>query len=192
VQQIRNWPSIQSHSETTAESELLRAAKRGEPQALRELLQPFERDLYILCYGILSHAQDSEDAVQETFLRALQALPGFRSDSSFRTWILRIGTNVCLDWKRSRRIIPDDHPVAGIPCNRRDSTENEVLNRIRVLDALSHLLPRHRAILIMKEAHRLSIPEIAQTMRWSEKKVHNELYRARKSLAEWRFREMEE
>ena len=46
---------------------------------------------------------DADDAAQETYFRALRALPRFRGDSSFRTWLLRIAVNVCLNWKR-------DHP----------------------------------------------------------------------------------
>src|SRR5712691_8944143 len=70
--------------------------------ALEQLLVPYERPLHALCRGMLGHADDAEDAVQETFLRALRALPNFRGDAAFRTWLFRIAVNVCLGAKASR------------------------------------------------------------------------------------------
>lgn len=67
-----------------SESDLLRAGQAGDRAALEQLLVPYERPLYALCRGILGDADDADDAVQETFLRALRALPGFRGDSAVR------------------------------------------------------------------------------------------------------------
>src|SRR5690242_6632035 len=91
------------NSLVTAEDDLLRAGRAGDPWALQRLFAPYERPLFILCRGTLGHTDDAEDAVQETFLRALRALPGFRGDSSLRTWLFRIAIHICLDWKRARR-----------------------------------------------------------------------------------------
>src|SRR5262245_46765636 len=82
-----------------AEARLLAEARAGDQAALERLLEPQERALYVLCRGILGHPDDAEDAVQETFLRALRALSGFRGDAAFRTWLFRIAVRICLDWK---------------------------------------------------------------------------------------------
>jgi RNA polymerase sigma-70 factor, ECF subfamily len=73
-----------------AEAALLRAGRAGDEDALAQLLARHKRPLCALCHGILAHPDDVEDAVQETFLRALRALPGFRGDAAFRTWLFRI------------------------------------------------------------------------------------------------------
>src|SRR5260370_14257289 len=83
----------------TVEAALLRAGRAGDPAALEQLLALHQRSLFVLCQGILGHPDDAEDAVQETFLRALRGLHTFRGDAAFRTWLFRIAVNICLRWK---------------------------------------------------------------------------------------------
>src|SRR5712691_11254561 len=97
VSEIEEGPAVEA-----VESELLRAGKSGDRAALEQLLALHKRSLLALCHGILGHADDAEDAAQETFLRALRALPGFRGDAAFRTWLFRIAVNVCLRSKAAR------------------------------------------------------------------------------------------
>src|SRR5436309_2298288 len=92
--------SPDEHGDSGAdERALIAAGQAGDRAALDQLLALYERPLFALCHGILGHAEDAEDAVQETFLRVLRALPGFRGDATFRTWLFRIGVNVCLKRK---------------------------------------------------------------------------------------------
>src|SRR5262249_43133620 len=139
-----------------------------------------------LCYGILTHAEDAEDAVQETFLRALRALPQFRQEAAFRTWLFRIAVNVCLKCRGARR------PAVPLPegqlSDPPDSPSPEViaLRRMSVFEALSVLLPRQRAILLLKEREGWSVEEIAAGLRWSERQVRYELSKARRTLVSWR------
>jgi RNA polymerase sigma-70 factor, ECF subfamily len=171
-----------------SEALLLKAGQAGDRTALEQLLVPYERPLYALCRGILGHVDDAEDAVQETFLRALRALPGFRGDSAVRSWLYRIAVNVCLDRKRSQQPTePWDEeraPAASSCC----SPETIALRRLCVMEALGTLLPRQRAVLLLKELEGWSVPEIAAAMCWNEKKVYNELYKARRGLAVWQRR----
>jgi RNA polymerase sigma-70 factor (ECF subfamily) len=173
------------------EARLLRAGRTGDPAALEQLLTPYERPLYALCRGILRNADDAEDAVQETFLRALRSLPAFRGDAAVRSWLYRIAVNVCLDRKRSA------HPTEPWDEERWQSApggspEGIALSRLRLLEALGTLVPHQRVVLLLKELEGWSAAEIAAAMRWKEKRVYNELYRARLTLAEWRRREADE
>lgn len=172
-----------------SESHLLRAGRAGDRAALERLLVPYERPLYALCRGILGHADDAEDAVQETFLRALRALPAFRGDSAVRSWLYRIAVNICLDRKRSH---PSTEPwdEERMPVSSSSaSPESLALRHLRVSEALGSMLPRQRVVLLLKELEGWSVPEIAAAMRWNEKRVYNELYKARRALAEWRLRD---
>ena len=63
---------------------------------------------------------------------------------------------------------------------------------LRITEALSTLVPHQRVVLRLKELEGWSVPEIAHAMRWKEKRVYNELYRARLTLAEWQRREARE
>jgi RNA polymerase sigma-70 factor (ECF subfamily) len=135
---------------------------------------------------MVGHVEDAEDAAQETFLRALRALPRFRGDASFRTWLFRIAVNVCLNWQRDRRPTePWDEVSIDLPFDAA-SPESIVLRRLQVTDALLQLRPHHRAIFLLKVLEGWSVAEIAAAMGWSRIRVQNELSRARRTLVEWR------
>jgi RNA polymerase sigma-70 factor (ECF subfamily) len=189
---IPQWWSVNERKEgLTSEFALLHAARDGDQDALDQLLVRHERPLFALCYGILTHGEDAEDAVQETFLRALRALPQFRQDAAFRTWLFRIAINVCLKSKGARRLtapLPEE-PSTALP--GASSPEVIALRRMRVFEALSVLLPRQRAVLLLKEREGWSVEEIAAGLGWSERQVRYELSKARRALADWR-REAEE
>jgi RNA polymerase sigma-70 factor (ECF subfamily) len=172
-----------------AEAALLRDGRAGDRLALERLLAGHEHPLLALCHGILGHAEDAEDAVQETFLRALRALPSFRGEAAFRTWLFRIAVNVCLSWKSSRRstVLWDEEQAPTLPHTA--SPEATALRRLQIREALSHLLPRQRALLLLKEREGWSVAEIAEGLRWSERQVRYELSKARRALVEWRRRE---
>jgi RNA polymerase sigma-70 factor (ECF subfamily) len=186
------WAVGSGEEGPAAEGALLEAGRAGDPAALEQLLALHKQSVYALCRGILGHAEDAEDAVQETFLRALRGLRRFRGDASFRTWLLRIAVNLCLDWKASRlRTAPWDEEqferaLAG------PSPEAIALRQLRVTEALGSLLPRHRALILLKVREGWSVAEIAAALRWSEKRVDNELSKARRALVEWRRRHEEE
>jgi RNA polymerase sigma-70 factor (ECF subfamily) len=178
--------------EPSEEARLLRAALAGDRAALAQLLSPHERRLSMLCRGILGHAQDAEDAVQETFLRALRALPGYRGEAPVRAWLFRIAVNICLDWKRAHPPIEAwDEALPGFPADTA-TPEALVLRQLRVMEALHSLLPRHRAILLLKELDGWSVAEIAAAFGWNQNRVRNELARARRALADWRQRDASE
>jgi RNA polymerase sigma-70 factor, ECF subfamily len=187
---IRGWLAVRAIEEgAEEESALLRAGQAGDGAALEQLLARHKGPLYALCLGMLSHREDAQDAVQETFLRALRALPRFRGDAAVRTWLFRIAINVCLKWKAAHPPIEpwDEKEFAfqeGAP-----SPEVDALRRLRVMEALASLTPRQRAVLLLKELEGWSMAEIAAQMRWNEKRVDNELYKARRALADWRRRE---
>jgi RNA polymerase sigma-70 factor (ECF subfamily) len=166
----------------SAESDrsLLALGRTGNQDALERLLSQHEPGLVRLCRGILGRAEDAEDAVQESFLRALRSIARFRGDSSVRTWLYRIAVNVCLEWKRS----PGFRHVAlpAEPTQFHPSPEQDVISRARVREALSTLQPRQRAAILLKELHGFSVAEVAVAMGWSVTRAQNELYKARKQL----------
>jgi RNA polymerase sigma-70 factor (ECF subfamily) len=176
----------------SADLALLRAGQAGDHAALERLIAQYQRPLFGLCYGILQHAEDAEDAVQETFLRALRGLPDFREQASFRTWLFRIAVNLCLNRKRDRRPSePWDEDRLSLFAEA-GSPEATALRRLRMVEALGTLLPRHRAILLLKEREGWSVAEIAAALGWKAKRVEHELSRARHALAAWRQQDAED
>src|SRR5258708_36944396 len=90
------------------ETTRLEAARSGDQQQFSELVEPYRRQLQVYCYRLLGSLQDAEDAVQETMLRAWRRLDTFEGRASFRAWLYKIATNVCLDGldRADRRGLP--------------------------------------------------------------------------------------
>jgi RNA polymerase sigma-70 factor (ECF subfamily) len=103
-----------SPTATLDERELLEAARGGDEDAFRRIVEEHRTLLHAHCYRMLGSLQDAEDALQETFLRAWRGLSDFGGRSSLRTWLYRIATNVCLDAssRRRTRILPPEYGPA--------------------------------------------------------------------------------
>jgi RNA polymerase sigma-70 factor (ECF subfamily) len=171
-----------------AETALIRSGLAGDRAALERLFSPHKRSLVAFCYGILGNAEDAEDAAQETLLRALRALAGFRGDAAFRSWLYRIALNLCINWKRSRaRTEPWEDEDSYSP-SATLSAEAIALRRLQLMEALRALPPRHRAVLLLREWEGWNLAEIGAVMGWNEVRVKNELYKARRTLVEARRR----
>jgi RNA polymerase sigma-70 factor (ECF subfamily) len=167
---------------------LLQAGRSGDRAALERLVAQYKQPLFGLCYSLLGHAEDAEDAVQETFLRALRALPRFRGDAAFRTWLFRIAVNLCRNWQRDRRPTQPWDETHPIPLSDVDSAETLALRHLQVQESLNALRPDRRAVFLLKEREGWSMAEIGAALGWNEKRVENELYRARRALVAWRRR----
>src|SRR6478735_6170283 len=103
-------------SATVLERELLGAARGGDHEAYRRLVEPHRRELHAHCYRMLGSNQDAEDALQDALLRAWRGLDRFEGRSSPRSWLYRIATNTCLDAiaRRPKRILPVDGDGAPV------------------------------------------------------------------------------
>src|ERR1017187_969313 len=80
----------------------VRQAKNGDEDAFRVLVERHSRAIYRLAYRMTGRAEDAEDVVQETFIRAFRQLSRFEARSNFATWLYRIGFNCAIDFMRGR------------------------------------------------------------------------------------------
>jgi len=176
-------------SEPAAELALIQAGKAGDRAALEQLLAPHRRAVVAFCQGMLGCVEDAEDAAQETFLRALRGLSRFRGEATFRTWLFRIAINVCLQWRAAHHSTDRWDEGRDSPVSVAVSPEVIALRHLRLMEALSSLPPRLRALLLLKEWEGWSVAEIALAVRWNPIRVKNELARARRLLLEWQRRD---
>ena len=154
----------------TEEQILVMRAQRGEQDAFRVLVERYQKLVYTLALRMLNVPADAEDAAQEAFLSAWKALPRFRMDAKFSTWLYRLTVNAATDVLRRRRKEPDSL----------DDAERPVLVR-RAIGALSE---NHRQILLLREVTGLSYEEIGAALELSPGTVRSRLARARKELRE--------
>ncbi len=139
---------------------------------------------------MLQDAAEAEDAAQDAFLQSWRALPGFRAESSFSTWIVQIVTRRCLNVLRTRR------PVASLETEpqARDPSLAELVETRAELEALkrtlARLTPEQRAALVLRELEGLSYEEIAEVLEISVPAVKGRIHRARLELVsgmrQWR------
>src|SRR5690242_5132163 len=84
------------------EKESIQAVRDGDSEAFGPLVRAHQARVRLVCLIHLGNKEEADDAAQEVFIKAFEALPGFKGDSSFETWILRIADNHCRDMFRSK------------------------------------------------------------------------------------------
>src|SRR5260370_17322654 len=91
---------------TSTDEELVARSIGGDSDSFNELILRWERPIYALAYRTIGREEDARDVCQETFLRAFRALPGFRGQAKFSSWLYRNALNLCRDWIRRERRTP--------------------------------------------------------------------------------------
>jgi RNA polymerase sigma-70 factor (ECF subfamily) len=199
---------------TALERDLLAAARGGDQDAYRRLVEPHRRALHAHCYRMLGSVHDAEDALQDALLRAWRGLPRFEGRSSLRSWLYKIATNASLTAieRRPRRMLPidhgppaDPHDTPGAPlvestwvepypdeqlglADGRAAPEARYERRegveLAFVAALQHLPPNQRAALILRDVLGFSGREIADALETTVAAVNSALQRARKAVDE--------
>ncbi|MDA1001333.1 MAG: sigma-70 family RNA polymerase sigma factor [bacterium] len=163
----------------------------GDPDAFEPLIRHTASRIRGLVWGMLGERrEDTEDVVQEIFLKAYMALPRFRRESRFSTWVHRIAVNHCRDIARRAPPPPaelDESTLANLPAPEPDEKpEEDNLDAEKAVAELSRLLDRmkedHRRILVMREIEDLSYEEIGEILGIAPGTVRSRLSRARAAL----------
>src|SRR5205814_10708883 len=144
ARQHLNAPIRISHEER----ELVSLAKQGDERGFAGLVRLHQRRAYIVARSIVLTHEDAEDAVQEGFLRAHQALDRFDTSQTFGAWLNRIVANAALDLARRRKVRNAEELSESIPSTFRDPAEGGEL-RERLADALKKLPSRARALIVL-------------------------------------------
>src|SRR5262245_31528015 len=160
----------------------------GDSEAFRSLVERHSRYVFNVAYRLTGSAQDAEDVVQDTFLKAYRQLSRFEARADFRTWIHRIAVNRSIDLIRSRRHRelgqdPEDlergadsgpSPAAVGPDRLLLSAEI----RERVSEGLAHLTPSERLAFTLRHVEGLPIRDVASAMGLKTEAAKNSIFRA--------------
>jgi RNA polymerase sigma-70 factor, ECF subfamily len=173
---------------------LVSRLKSGDPAAFSDLVGMFKEKLFRLAYSITLDIEESQDLVQEVFLKAFKGIADFKEESTLATWLHRITVNHCLNWKRRwRRRFKwrhqpleyedgEDGPELATETDNpeRQYGEKEFLDQFeRHFKALPE---EARAVFALKELEGLSYDEIAETLHIRRGTVSSRLFYARERL----------
>ena len=177
----------------TDDGALVDRVRGGDVAAFEPLVEKYRQRVYRLAYNVLRNQEDAWDVAQESFIKAYKALPSFRGQSAFYTWLFRIVMNVAHDKARQRgaagrafgtervteeeweRTMPD-------PGEEPDAAAARAEQRARITRALDALPEHHRAIIMLSDLEGLSYREIADVLNIPMGTVMSRLHNARKRL----------
>jgi RNA polymerase sigma-70 factor (ECF subfamily) len=183
--------------ERELDQELVERAQRGEKAAFDLLVQKYQRKLGRLLSRMIRDQAEVEDVVQEAFIKAYRALPNFRGDSAFYTWLYRIGINTAKNYlvamgrrpQVSTEIEVEDAEnfEDGQELRTIDTPETELMTKQiakTVNDTVAGLPEELRTAITLREIEGLSYEEIATLMGCPIGTVRSRIFRARETIAE--------
>ncbi|MEK7812022.1 MAG: RNA polymerase sigma factor RpoE [Pseudomonadota bacterium] len=178
------------------DQQLVERAQRGDKHAFELLVVKYQRRLGRLISRFVRNAAEAEDVTQEAFIKAYRALPGFRGDSAFYTWLYRIGINTAKNHLVAQgRRAPTSTPLDAEEAESFEEAsllhevstpENELMSKqvVDVVNASLQQLPEDlRTALTLREIEGLSYEEIAAVMSCPIGTVRSRIFRAREVVA---------
>ena len=168
------------------DEELVALSMGGDADSFNQLILRWERPIYALAYRVIGREEDARDVCQETFLRAFRALPGFKGQAKFSSWLYRIALNLCRDWIRRQRRAPVMQAPEGVElvelASERGPVESieDLVSRRElsavVAEAMALLPEEQRTAIVLKEYHGMTFQEIADLQGCPLSTVKTRLY----------------
>jgi RNA polymerase sigma-70 factor, ECF subfamily len=177
---------------------LVRRVVAGDAAAFELVMRRHNRRLFRLARATLRDDAEAEDALQEAYLAAHRALPGFRGDASLATWLSRLVTNECLDRLRKRARRDNIFPIGSLEAendmefamteSQASASPDQMLLRAQVRSLLERKLDAlpasFRCVFVLRAVEELSVEETAQSLGIAEATVRSRHFRARSLLRE--------
>ncbi len=176
------------------DTELIKRALAGEQQAYYDILKKYRAPLYNLLYRMVHNKMETEDLVQEAFIKAFSSLATFNDEYAFSTWLYKIAINNCIDFFRKRKLktFPIDKPIESkdgefkreLPDVSYRPDKNLLTKEKDQLieDAISHLPEKYRTAIVLRHHEDKSYEEISELMQIPLGTVKARIFRAREML----------
>ena len=175
-------------------SELIERAIQGDEAAYKELLENYRGAIFNLLYKMVRNKEETEDLVQEAFIKAFRALPSFNEEYAFSTWLYKIAINNCIDHMRKKRLktYSMDKPVQSkdgeldreFP-DTSMSPDKQVLHEERtniIETAIDELPENYKVAIILRHSEEKAYEEIAEILNIPLGTVKARIFRAREML----------
>lgn len=184
-------------SDREVDQQLVERVQRGDKRAFDLLVNKYQRKLGRLLSRFIRDPSEVEDVTQEAFIKAYRALPGFRGESAFYTWLYRIGINTAKNHlvamgrraPTSTELDVEEAEVteAGDQLRDLNTPENQLMSKQvaeTVNQSLQELPEELRTAITLREVEGLSYEEIAEVMQCPVGTVRSRIFRAREAVAE--------
>jgi RNA polymerase sigma-70 factor (ECF subfamily) len=180
------------------ELQLVQAYRRGEADAIAELLRAYQRRIYAVCYRMVRDEHDARDLAQDAMVKVIQGLDGYDGRSKLSTWVIRVSMNCCLSHLRKQRLRrhgsldadwadggggPAGSTAAGGELPPARGVEQGEMRGI-LSRALGSLDPQMRSVLVLRDMQDLEYSQIAEVLGVPVGTVKSRLFRARVALRE--------
>ncbi|MGA0368357.1 MAG: sigma-70 family RNA polymerase sigma factor [Kiritimatiellia bacterium] len=185
-------PEVQ---EEIPDSHWVQEARQGDLSAFDYLMSKYQSRIYALLYNMTSNREDAEDLLQDVFLKAYKALPKFKGNSSFYTWVYRIAVNTAINYVRKRKRkqgLSLDHLDLGLerdPALVQLASQETPDRNLDLKDlqkklnaALQTLSEKHRMVVVLHDIQGLPHREIGKILGVSSGTVRSRLFYARQQL----------
>ena len=178
------------------EAKIIRAVVDGNANAFEDLVLEYQKQVYHIALKMTGSEEDAFDLSQETFLKAFRALPTFRGEAGFGSWLYRMEANLCIDFLRKRKrrnagqIVSLDEEgedrrpmeLPDLSYEPQSALEKKEL-REKVRSGLRRLPDEQRLILVLRDVEGFSYQEISDALKIELGTVKSRIYRARAHLA---------
>ncbi len=176
----------------TSDEQIVERALTGDAEAFGEIVQRWERRIFVLSFGMLGREEDARDATQETFLAAFRNLRAFRGEAKVSSWLHRIAVNQCITRQRRAKVRSESAleteeekdassfaaPIQFSPARVVEGRQVSAAVRL----AVNSLPVELRQVVVMKEFEELTFKEIADALDLPLSTVKSRLYTALKQL----------
>ena len=165
---------------------LISRARGGDREAFGELVEQYRDNVYRLAYRMCGNAYDADEAAQEAFVAAWRALPNFRGDAKFSTWLYRLTTNAAIDVmrreKRHQTVGDGEMMELADDADSPQETVERTEQQEAVQKALSTLSEEYREVLLLRYMEELDYAEIAEVLQLPSGTVKSRINRAKAAL----------
>lgn len=170
------------------EKNILYRAQRGDAEAFSQLVEAYQSAVYRICLRAGLSPADAEDAAQDAFVKAWQALPRFRGDCQFSTWLYRLAANAATDTARRQKRHADTQDIDDTALPDGEDTPHQAAEKreavANVRRALAELKPEYRTVLLLRFMEDLSYEEIGRALGLPPGTVKSRINRGKAQLKE--------
>lgn len=170
------------------EKNIVYRAARGDTAAFAQLVDAYQGTVYRICLRTGLDSADAQEAAQDAFVKAWQALPQFRGDCQFSTWLYRLAANAAIDTARRQRRHGDTENIDALSLSDEGDTPQQDLEKrevgAAVRRALTRVKPEYRTALLLRYMEELSYEEIAKALALPPGTVKSRINRGKAQLRE--------